>query len=199
MVISLVSITGIILAGGRGRRMGGLDKGLMEFAGRPLIEHVIDILAPQVGALMINANRNHAAYAAFGYPVINDELGDFQGPLAGFSCAMQVVATDYIVTVPCDGPLLSTELVARLTRALQHNDADIAVAHDGERMQPVYALLPTRLAPSLQEFLASGDRKIDRWYARHSVALADCSDIPDMFRNINTPAERDRLQQEALQ
>jgi molybdenum cofactor guanylyltransferase len=191
-------ITGIILAGGRGRRMGGIDKGLVEFAGRPLIEHVIEVLSPQVGSLMINANRNQDAYAAYGYPVITDKLGDYQGPLAGFSSAMQAASTDYIVTVPCDGPLLSSELVERLTQALQDNDAEIAVAHDGERLQPVYALLPTRLLNNLQEFLDSGDRKIDRWYAWHSMALADCSDIPGMFRNINTPAERDQLQQEKL-
>ncbi|MCG6887674.1 MAG: molybdenum cofactor guanylyltransferase [Proteobacteria bacterium] len=198
MVITPAMITGIILAGGRGRRMGGIDKGLVEFAGRPLIEHVIEVLSPQVGSLMINANRNQDAYAAYGYPVITDKLGDYQGPLAGFSSAMQAASTDYIVTVPCDGPLLSSELVERLTQALQDNDAEIAVAHDGERLQPVYALLPTRLLNNLQEFLDSGDRKIDRWYAWHSMALADCSDIPGMFRNINTPAERDQLQQEKL-
>jgi molybdenum cofactor guanylyltransferase len=198
MVIPPAMITGIILAGGRGRRMGGIDKGLVEFAGRPLIEHVIEVLSPQVGSLMINANRNQDAYAAYGYPVITDKLGDYQGPLAGFSSAMQAASTDYIVTVPCDGPLLSSELVERLTQALQDNDAEIAVAHDGERLQPVYALLPTRLLNNLQEFLDSGDRKIDRWYAWHSMALADCSDIPGMFRNINTPAERDQLQQEKL-
>jgi molybdenum cofactor guanylyltransferase len=198
MVITPASITGVILAGGRGRRMGGNDKGLVEFAGRPLIEHVIEVLSPQVGALMINANRNQDTYAAYGYPVIRDELDDYQGPLAGFYSAMQAAATDYILTVPCDGPLLSSELVPRLTRALSNNEAEIAVAHDGKRMQPVYALLPTRLRNNLKEFLESGDRKIDRWYAWHTVALADCADMPDMFRNINTPAERDQLQRETI-
>lgn len=198
MVITPASITGVILAGGRGRRMGGNDKGLVEFAGRPLIEYVIEVLSPQVGMLMINANRNQDTYAAYGYPVIRDELDDYQGPLAGFYSAMQAAATDYILTVPCDGPLLSSELVPRLTRALSNNGAEIAVAHDGKRMQPVYALLPTRLRNNLKEFLESGDRKIDRWYAWHTIALADCADMPDMFRNINTPAERDQLQRETI-
>ncbi len=195
MLITTASITGIILAGGRGRRMGGSDKGLVEFAGCALIEHVIAVLSPQVGTLMINANRNRDNYAAYGYPVITDELTDFQGPLAGFSSAMHAASTDYIITVPCDGPLLSSELVPRLVQSLQNSDAAIAVAHDGTRLQPVYALLPTRLANSLQDFLDRGQRKIDRWYALHSVVLADCSDIQSSFRNINTPSERDQLQQ----
>jgi len=197
MLITAASITGIILAGGRGRRMGGSDKGLVEFAGSPLIEHVIAVISPQVEALMINANRNQDAYAAYGYPVIMDELTDFQGPLAGFSSAMHAATTDYIVTVPCDGPLLSSELVPRLVQSLSSSDAAIAVAHDGERLQPVYALLPIHLANSLQAFLDSGQRKIDRWYALHSVALADCSDIPSTFRNINTPSDLKFITQQA--
>ncbi len=195
MLITPASITGIILAGGRGRRMGGSDKGLVEFAGCALIEHIIAILSPQVGTLMINANRNQDNYATYGYAVITDELTDFQGPLAGFSSAMHAASTDYIITVPCDSPLLSSELVPRLVQALQNSDATIAVAHDGTRLQPVYALLPTHLANSLQGFLDSGQRKIDRWYALHSVALADCSDIAGTFHNINTLSERDQLQQ----
>lgn len=187
-------ITAVILAGGRGRRMGGVDKGLVEFNERPLIEHVIEAIAGQVRTLMINANRNLVQYQRFGYPVIADSISDYQGPLAGFLAAMEVAQTPYIVTVPCDGPLLAPDLVERLVAALERESAEIAVAHDGKRIQPVYALIPVALKPSLQRYLQDGDRKIDLWYARHQVALADFSDLPASFMNINTEEERDRLQ-----
>ncbi len=190
-------ITAVILAGGRGRRMGGIDKGLVEFHGRPLIEHVIEALAGQVRTLMINANRNLVRYQRFGFPVIADSLNDYQGPLAGFLAAMETAQTPYIVTVPCDGPLLADDLVERLVQAREREAAEIAVAHDGQRMQPVYALIPVDLKQSLQRYLDGGDRKIDLWYARHRVALADFSDLPSTFVNINTEEERDRLQGEA--
>ncbi|MEJ2454451.1 MAG: molybdenum cofactor guanylyltransferase MobA [Candidatus Thiodiazotropha sp.] len=188
-------ITAVILAGGRGRRMGGVDKGLVEFNGRPLIEHVIEAIAPQVHDLMINANRNLVRYQTFGYPVIADSLNDYQGPLAGFLAAMEMARTPYIVTVPCDGPLLAADLVERLVQARERDSAEIAVAHDGQRMQPVYALIPVSLKQSLQHYLDGGDRKIDLWYAPHRVALADFSDLPATFVNINTEEERDRLQE----
>lgn len=189
-------ITGVILAGGRGRRMGGVDKGLIDLNGRPLIEHVIDAISGQVRTLLINANRNLVQYQRFGYPVIADSISDFQGPLAGFLAAMETAQTPYIVTVPCDGPLLAGDLVSRLEAALERESAEIAVAHDGQRMQPVYALIPIELKQSLQAYLEGGDRKIDLWYARHRVARADFSDLPASFVNINTEDERDRLQGE---
>jgi molybdenum cofactor guanylyltransferase len=187
-------VTAVILAGGRGSRMGGADKGLLEFNGRPLVGHVIDAVAGQVRGLMINANRNLVRYQRFGYPVIADSLVDYQGPLAGFLAAMEAVQTPYILTLPCDGPLLTADLVARLVSALERESAEIAVAHDGRRLQPVYALIPVALKGSLEAYLAGGDRKIDLWYARHRVAHADFSDLPDIFVNVNTMEERDRLQ-----
>ena len=187
-------ITAVILAGGRGSRMGGIDKGLVELKGKTLIEHVITAIEPQVGTLVINANRNHQAYAALGYPVLSDSMEDYQGPLAGFLAAMEAAQTPDILTVPCDGPLLADDLVKRLYQAREHEQADIAVAFDGERLQPVYALIPTRLQASLQAYLDGGDRKIDLWYAQHRFAKADFSDIPTTFVNVNTPEERDRLQ-----
>jgi molybdenum cofactor guanylyltransferase len=187
-------VTAVILAGGRGRRMGGVDKGLVEFNGRPLIEHVIAAISPQVRTLMINANRNLVQYQRFGYPVIADSLNDYQGPLAGFLAAMAVAQTADIVTVPCDGPLLADDLVARLLAARERDQAEIAVAHDGHRLQPVYALIPVSLQPSLQAYLQGGDRKIDLWYAQHRIATADFSDLPATFVNINTEEERNRLQ-----
>ncbi len=186
-------ITGVILAGGKARRLNGRDKGLEPFSGRPLVEWVVAALAPQVGGLLINANRNQETYGRLGYPVIADRLDDFQGPLAGFASAMAAANTPWILTVPCDGPFLAPDLAARLVAALAQDDAELAVASDGRRMQPVHALLPVALAPSLAAFLAEGERKIDRWYARHRVALADLSDRPESFANLNTEADAAEL------
>ena len=191
-------VTAVILAGGKGSRMDGRDKGLVEFANRPLIEYVIDAIKPQAGNIIINANRNLEQYSAYGYPVVTDTLSGFQGPLAGYLSAMKASTTSYIATVPCDGPFLPGDLVGRLIAALSASDAEIAVAHDGSRMQPVYSLIPTALANSLASFLGTGERKIDIWYAQHRVALADFSDCPETFVNINTAEQRDRLQSESL-
>lgn len=187
-------LTALILAGGRGRRMGGQDKGLITLNKRPLIEHILDAVGPQVGRILINANRNQAVYASYARPVISDELSDFQGPLAGFACGLANSETDYILTLPCDSPLVATDYAQRMADALTRHRAEIAVAHDGERMQPVYALIPRRLHSSLLDFLNGGDRKIDRWYAAHEIALVDFSDQCDMFRNINTPQDREQLE-----
>ena len=189
-------ITAVILAGGKGRRMAGRDKGMVELDGKPLVSHIIKAMAPQVEKILINANRNLQRYQDLGYPVVRDSLTGYQGPLAGFLSAMEAVDTADIMFVPCDGPLLPGDLVERFVSVRKRSAADIAVAHDGERLQPVYALIPARLKPELASFLASGERKIDRWYAQQRMALVDFSDMPDIFRNINTLAERDRLQQE---
>ena len=183
------TITGVILAGGAGRRMGGRDKGLVDFAGRPLIEWVIASLEPQVGALLINANRNRERYGKYGYPVIADRMAGYQGPLAGFAGAMAVVQTSWILTLPCDGPFSPPDLALRLAAALGEQNAEIAVARDAERVQPVYALLPVALARDLAEFLAAGERRILRWYARHRTAEADFSDRPGCFANVNSSEE----------
>ncbi|MEW8339838.1 MAG: molybdenum cofactor guanylyltransferase MobA [Candidatus Thiodiazotropha taylori] len=187
--------TAVILAGGRGSRMGGNDKGLVLLDGKPLIEHVINTIAPQVGRLLINANRNMAEYQRFGYPVIRDELSGYQGPLAGIYSALEQITTPNLITVPCDGPRLPKDLVARLASAREAAAADIAVAHDGMRLQPVYALIGKKLRPSLKAYLDGGDRKIDLWYAQHKMVTTDFSDIPDTFLNINTPEERNEFEQ----
>lgn len=188
-------ITAVILAGGKGRRMQGEDKGLIELNGKLLIQHVISAIAPQVGQLVINANRNLQQYADLGYAVVSDSMDDYQGPLAGFLATMNSIDTPELVTVPCDGPMLPHDLVKRLITGRNQAAADIAVAHDGQRLQPVYALMPTRLKQDLKAFLESGGRKIDLWYARHQVVHVDFSDIPEAFININTPQDRDNLQQ----
>ena len=176
--------------------MGGEDKGLIELDGRPLVTHVLAAIAPQVDAILINANRNDTAYRALGHPVIADDLDGFQGPLAGFAAAMATVSTRYLVTLPCDAPRLPTDYVERMASALSGAAARIAVAHDGDRLQPVHALLDTGLRDDLLGYLAGGDRKIDLWYARHPWVQVDFSDAAGLFHNINTPDERDRLQQE---
>jgi molybdenum cofactor guanylyltransferase len=190
------AITAVILAGGRGRRMGGADKGLVDLNGRCLIDHLLTAIEPQVGAVMINANRNIERYRAFGKPVFEDAMSDYQGPLAGFSQAFARIDTPYLLTLPCDAPLLPDNFVARMVEALESRQADIAAAHDGERLHSIHALMKATLAEDLEAYLAAGDRKIELWYRRHRLALVDFSDCPAAFRNINTSQERDRLQRQ---
>ena len=170
--------------------MGGVDKGLVELHGKPMIEHVLRALQPQVSNLIINANRNRDRYAAYGVEVIADMLGDYQGPLAGIASGMHAANTTYVLTAPCDSPLISHDLAERLYSALQREDAEVSVAHDGNRMQPVFALLRRDLLPSLLEYLESGERKIDRWFDKHRLALAYFEDRHDMFINVNNADER---------
>ena len=179
----------VILAGGRATRMGGIDKGLIELAGRPLVSHVIDALRDRVEHILISANRNHAAYAALGAPTVSDTVADFPGPLAGIAAALQAVDTELLFVCPCDSPFLCGSIITRLNRALMAADADIAVAHDGQRPQPVFALLRCTLLPDLLKFLDAGERKILFWYRRHKLCTVDFSDHPDMFMNINSIAE----------
>lgn len=182
-------VTGVVLAGGRGSRMGGDDKGLVTLNGRTMVEHVLARLGPQVGPILISANRNQERYAAFGYAVVEDLLADYQGPLAGMAAALKTATTPYVVTVPCDSPLMATDVVARLARALIREKADISVAHDGSRTHPVFLMLKRTLLPSLLEFLDAGERKIDRWFVRHKVTTADFHDCPESFVNVNDPEE----------
>jgi molybdenum cofactor guanylyltransferase len=183
-------ITALVLAGGKSRRMGGRDKGLLPFGDGLLISHVVDLIRPQVGQVMISANRHTEQYAALGLPVLPDPLADFQGPLAGFLAGLKAMQTDYLLTLPCDGPFLVGDLARRLADGLDTDaGADIAVAHDGQRLQPVYALLHRRTLPSLQQTLDEGERKIDRWFPRQKFVTVDFSHIPEQFRNINTPED----------
>lgn len=197
-------ITGVILAGGRGSRMGGADKGLQNFNGVPLALHTLLRLAPQVGEVMINANRNLSAYESFGVPVWPDAagLGEYSGPLAGFLTGLERCETPYLLTVPCDTPLFSLDLVERLAQALEREDADIAVVaapeEDGQlRPQPVFCLLRTRLLESLMLFTTSGGRKIDAWTAQHKTVLVPFNlpgDDARAFFNANTLAELHQLE-----
>lgn len=190
------SITGIVLAGGRARRMGGTDKGLIPLCGQPMIQHVIDALREQAGPIIINANRNIETYAATGCPVVPDTDDTYAGPLAGMSSGLHAAATPFCLTVPCDSPLIGPDIALRLYQALYDSQADIAVAHDGDRTHPVVTLMQTGLAPSIDDFLASGERKIDLWFERHTWVTADFSDHPEYFINVNTQEERQQLEQQ---
>ena len=183
-------VSGIVLAGGLGRRMGGVDKGLQLLRGEPMIAHVLARLAPQVDEIVINANQNLERYGAFGHRVVPDEIGGFAGPLAGLHAGLQAIAHPLAVTVPCDSPFLPEDLVARLQRHLGGND--LAVAKTGEQPHPVFALVRRSVAGNLQAFLASGGRKIDAWYAALKVVEVNFDDEADAFRNINTLEELGR-------
>lgn len=185
-------LTGMILAGGEGRRMGGRDKGLEPFAGLPLVGHVVKRLEGQVGELLINANRNTDAYRFFADRIVEDAEGGFKGPLMGIYSGLRAAKTPWLLVAPCDSPALPDDLVARMVQGIgQH---DIAVAFDGERLHPVVALLRTSLADDLAATLAEGERKIDRWYARHDWCKVDMSDCPDAFANLNTEEEKLHLE-----
>ena len=195
--IPVEQITGLILAGGRGSRMGGVDKGLQTHLGMPLAMQALLRLQPQVGALMINANRNLAAYESMGVPVWPDALADYPGPLAGFLAGLERCETPYLVTVPCDTPNFPTDLVERLAAALVAEDAEIAMAATREggqlQVQPVFCLMAATLMESLVAFTQGGQRKIDRWTGQHRCATVVFDDA-DAFFNANTLDELLRLQ-----
>ena len=188
-MILKMGITGIILAGGMGRRMGGVDKGLVELDGRPMVAHVLARLSPQVDSVLINANQNMDRYAALGCPVVADAVGGFAGPLAGLHAGMTAAATPLVVTVPCDSPFLPTDLVARLAAALERDDAQLAVARTFDQPHPVFALVRRDVLPHLATFLADGGRKIDAWYATLRIVEVPFDDCEAAFRNINTANE----------
>lgn len=188
-------ITGLVLAGGLGRRMSadgaGLDKGLALLRGRPMVAHVLERLAPQVGELLVNANRNADRYRSFGHRVLPDAIDGYAGPLAGLHAGMRAATTPWIVTAPCDSPFLPEDLVARLWRALHSQPcepAQLAVARTGDQPHPVFSLVDCALLVDLEAFLASGRRKIDGWYARLRVVEVIFLD-EQAFRNINTQQE----------
>ena len=187
--MNILEVTGLVLAGGMGRRMGGVDKGLVLLEERPMVAHVIERLARQVGAIVINANQNLDRYEALGYPVVRDTIGGFAGPLAGLHAGLSAAGTPFVVTSPCDSPFLPQDLVARLAHGLEGASAQIAVAHTFAQPHPVFALVSRDVVPHLASFLEGGGRKIDAWYATLRVAAVQFDDCEDAFRNINTPDE----------
>ena len=180
-------ITGIVLAGGQGRRMGGVDKGLQPLHGKAMVAHVIARLAPQVSEILINANQNIEAYGRLGYRVVPDAIGGFAGPLAGLHAGLGAASHPLALTVPCDSPFLPLDLLARLNGAL--GDKDLAVARTGDQPHPVFSLVRVSVLDHLAKFLAAGGRKIDAWYATLEVVEVRFDDEADAFRNINTREE----------
>ena len=182
-------VTGIVLAGGQGRRMGGVDKGLQLLHGKPMVAHVIARLVPQANEILINANQNLDVYARFGYRVVPDAVDGFAGPLAGLHAGLSAASHPLALTVPCDSPFLPLDLVARLMKALKEND--LAVARTGKQPHPVFSLVRASVLDHLAKFLAVGGRKIDAWYATLEVVEVSFDDEADAFRNINTREELD--------
>jgi molybdopterin-guanine dinucleotide biosynthesis protein A len=197
-MISSKDITGLILAGGRAQRMGGIDKGLIPFHGKPLIESTIAKLKPQTQSIIINANRNITKYAGYGYPVIMDEAPDFSGPLAGFSVGLKACKTPYLLTSPCDSPLLPNNLAELLSAEMEHGDFELVYASSKEAdgkvwAQPVFCLMRANLLESLTNFLLKGDLKIDRWFKELRSSTVVFED-PLVFANVNTPEELKSLE-----
>ncbi len=186
-------VTGVILAGGLGRRMGGVDKGLQELRGRPLVGWVAERFGPQVDELLINANQNAGRYAAFGHRVVADQIPAFAGPLAGLHAALSVASHPLVACVPCDSPFLPADLVSRLLQALVARGADLAVARAFEQAQPVFCLCRRAVLPSLGEFLGGGGRKVEEWQATLRRTEVAFDDQPEAFANLNTRAELGRL------
>ena len=182
-------ITGLVLAGGQGRRMGGVDKGLTPLRGRPMVAWVLERLAPQVGELLINANQNLERYKGFGYPVVSDEIEGFAGPLAGLHAGMKTAHGSFVLMVPCDSPFLPTDLAQRLFDALDADLADLAVAKTGAQPHPVFALARTALLPRLAAFLEGGGRTVLAWYDSLKVIEVAFDDQEHAFTNINTTDE----------
>ena len=182
-------VTGIVLAGGQGRRMGGVDKGLQPLRGRPMVAWVIERFAPQVDEILINANQNLERYGALGHRVIPDEIRGYAGPLAGLHRGLTEAAYELVATVPCDSPFLPSDLIQRLRGAIDNTESDVAVAKTGDQPHPVFCLCRKSVLPGLTTFLAGGGRKIDAWYAKLRVVEVPFDDQPDAFSNINTEDE----------
>ena len=183
------NICTVILAGGRGRRMQGQDKGLIEWQNKPLIEHVLMQLGAHHHCLMISANRNQARYAQYGYDIISDTIDDFQGPLIGILSAFKHTNKDYLLCVPCDSPEPPSQLLERLTQCLSEHQALCAICHDGERLQPLFSLMSRELMPQLESFIQQGKRKVHDFFLQTNPVICDFSDQANHFRNFNQPED----------
>jgi molybdenum cofactor guanylyltransferase len=184
-------ITACIIAGGESRRMLGNDKSLLEILGKPLIQYSIDRIKPQVSGIIINANPGADAFLKFGFPVVVDDYSGHQGPLAGIAACMAITDTQFLACIPCDSPVFPEDLIERLFRSLQKDNADIATVYDGQRTHPVFALLKITLLGSLRDYLENGQRKVDKWYANHKLIRSDFSDKQASFLNINSQQDYD--------
>jgi molybdopterin-guanine dinucleotide biosynthesis protein A len=191
---SQTKVAGVILAGGLARRMDNRDKGLVNFKGRPMVSYAIAAIAPVVDCVFINANRNIDQYKQFGWPVISDQTDSFDGPLAGILTAMIHADADVLLVMPCDSPLINTVHLKRLLSTRLENNADVAVAFDGKRLHPVFCAIKTTLQTSLQDYLATGRRKVTDWLIQQNFVQTDFSNEPEIFNNINTMIELSALE-----
>ena len=182
-------VTGVILAGGRGTRMDGQDKGLLDYHGQSLVEYIVALFAPQVDELILNVNRNEDFYAKFGYPVIADSISGYAGPLAGMFAGLEQATHEQVVFIPCDSPVVPDDLVTRLLGAARQSGSPVAVAHDGRRLQPLHALVNRNRLSSLRDYLASGERRTDTWLQSEAAVTVKFDDYPNGFINLNTPAD----------
>lgn len=193
------NITTVILAGGAARRMGGEDKGLTLLDGRAMIAHVIERISPQSPEILINCNRSQAQYGEFGYPLLEDSISGGLGPLAGVLSALEGSDSDYVLSVPCDTPLLPTDLIERMLAAISQQDSDACTVSDGDRLHPVVLLVKRQLLPGLRDYLSGGGRKVHDWFYSVAHCSADFSDQPEAFVNINTPEQLAEIQQRLQQ
>lgn len=182
----MVLISAVIIAGGRATRMGGVDKGLALLQQKPLVQHVIERLKPQADEILINANREIVTYAAFGLPVLQDESTDFIGPLAGFSLGLKRAKHEFMLTVPCDSPLLPLDLAEKLLNNMLESRADIAVASSDNNAHPVFCLCRKSVLPNLQTYIESGERRVSAWQKSLNYIEIDFSDNSEAFTNLNT-------------
>jgi molybdopterin-guanine dinucleotide biosynthesis protein A len=187
------AISAIILSGGRATRMGGIDKGLAQLRHQACIQYVIDRLKPQVDQILINANREISQYQLLGLPVLQDEQPNFIGPLAGFSIGLQHCKHDYLLTTPCDSPLIPTDLASRLMESLQMKNAEIAVARSGGFSHPVFCLMKQSVLPSLTAFIAEGNRKVSLWQKSLAYTEVSFDNCDDAFVNMNTVEDLEAL------
>lgn len=195
MKITHHDITVVIIAGGRGSRLNHQDKGLISYKDHPIIEHILNQLKEKTQRIIINANRNIDRYERYGYPVFSDDLQDHQGPLAGLSSAMQHASTSHVITLPCDAPWFPDDYISRMVNTLNLLQSPLTVAHDGIRLQPLYALLPTHLKSELDSYLARGERRTSGWYENYAFHITDFADQANDFQNINTPEQLKALEQ----
>lgn len=189
------NITAVILAGGRATRMDGVDKGLLTFNKRPLIETSLQILDPWFETILININRNKSAYALYKKTLITDESEDYLGPLSGMLAALKIAKTDVILTIPCDMPFISMQILNKLLgKSIEAASRPVTV-HDGNRLQPMVSLLHKSSIESLSDYLAAGDRKVDLWFERNNALTVSVKDNENQFFNINSKQDLTRAEE----
>lgn len=186
---AIVPVTGLILAGGKGRRMGGLDKGLLQLNHKPLYQLVYECLQQQVDHILISANRHQDQYRQSACPVISDEFDNFQGPLAGILAGLKAIETGYLLVVPCDSPVFPDDLLQRMQMAMDSQSSNLAIAHDGQRLQPLFALISKALQGSLEEYLSTGHRRVSDWFLSENAVIVEFEPDPHQFKNVNTPED----------